>query len=320
MRNAAGDVGPRGGALSGHKVADVVKRDDAGAIIASRISGDANVENALAAVPEHGRLPLMKPEPERASLFPNGCNARLDGVERPADEAEVAAEQPIGGRVRNRDDAIMVDAKNACRDPRQHRLNERAPLVVERVRFNEASLLTQDLGGHLVERVPEMAEVSILTARRHLNMKVAGSDLVRGADQASDRPDQPIGEGEAQPDGGKQHRQRQEHEDGGEAQFKTVPMGLEASPYVGDERGVFSDLGRQGVNSSRSVQELPVGARDGPNADEDVADAEEAAERLAVYGVLKVGRLRSGDQLRVRPLRDNDRSAVVPHDRGGGKA
>ena len=40
----------------------------------------------------------------------------------------------------------------------------------------------------------------------------------------------------------------------------------------------------------------------------------------AVYGVLKVGRLRSGDQLRVRPLRDNDWSAVAPHDRGGGKA
>ena len=200
----------------------------------------------------------MKPEPERASLFPNGCNARLDGVRRPADEAEVAAEQPIGGRIRNRDDPIMVDAKNACRDPRQHRLNERAPLIVERVRFNEASLLTQDLGGHLVERVPEMAEVSIPTARRHLNMKVAGSDLVRGAGSgpwigltsrlAKARPSQ-MAE--------KQHRQRQEHEDGGEAQFKTVPMRLEASPYVGDERGVFSDLGRQGVNSSRSVQELP---------------------------------------------------------------
>ena len=61
VRDAAGDVGPGGGALSGHEVADVVERDDARAIIASRISGDANVENALAAVPEHGRLPLMKP-------------------------------------------------------------------------------------------------------------------------------------------------------------------------------------------------------------------------------------------------------------------
>ena len=42
MRNAASDVGPGGGALSGHEIADVVERDDAGAIIASRISGDAN--------------------------------------------------------------------------------------------------------------------------------------------------------------------------------------------------------------------------------------------------------------------------------------
>src|SRR6201999_3735125 len=72
MRNAASDIGPGGGALRGHEVADVVERNDAGAIIASRISSDANVENALAAVPEHGRLPLMKPKPERASLFPDG--------------------------------------------------------------------------------------------------------------------------------------------------------------------------------------------------------------------------------------------------------
>ena len=83
MRNAAGDVGPRGGALSGDEIADVVERDDAGATIASRTSGDPNVENALAAVPQYGRLPLMKPEPERSSLFPNGSNARLDGVEAP---------------------------------------------------------------------------------------------------------------------------------------------------------------------------------------------------------------------------------------------
>ena len=91
-------------------------------------------------------------------------------------------------------------------------------------------------------------------------------------------------------------------------------------PHVGDERGVFRNLGRQRVNPSRGVQELPVGAGDRPNADEDVADAEEAAERFAIHGVLEVGRLRFGDQLLVRPLRDNDRSSIVLHERGGGKA
>src|SRR5271154_1310815 len=50
--------------------------------------------------------------------------------------------------------------------------------------------------------------------------------------------------------------------------------------------------------------------RNRPNANEDVADPEEAAERFPIDGVLKVRRLRSGDQLVVRPLRHNDRSSV----------
>ena len=187
MRDAAGDVGPGGGALSGHEIADVVERDDAGPTVASRTSGDPNVENALAAVPQDGRLPLMKPEPERSSLFPNRTHARLDGVERPPNQAEFAAEQPIGGGVRNRDDPFVVDAENARRHPRQHRLDECAPLIVERVRVDQAGLLAQELGGHLVERLAEMAEVSVRSARWHLNVKIAGSDLVRGADQAADR-------------------------------------------------------------------------------------------------------------------------------------
>ena len=77
VRDAAGDVGPRGGALSGHEVADVVERDDAGAIVASGASGDPNVENALAALAQHGRLSLMKPQPERSGLFPDESNAGL---------------------------------------------------------------------------------------------------------------------------------------------------------------------------------------------------------------------------------------------------
>jgi hypothetical protein len=34
-----------------------------------------------------------------------------------------------------------------------------------------------------------------------LNLKIAGGDLVGGADEAADRSDQTIGEGEAEPDG-----------------------------------------------------------------------------------------------------------------------
>src|SRR5277367_1119710 len=97
-------------------------------------------------------------------------------------------------------------------------------------------------------------------------------------------------------------------------------MSLKATPHIGDERRVFRDLGRQRVDPSRSVQELPIGPGNWPNANEEVADSEEAAERFTIDGVLKVGRLRSGDQLVVRPLRDNDRSSVVLHERSSGKA
>src|SRR3984885_5601844 len=165
-----------------------------------------------------------------------------------------------------------------------------------------------------------MAEVSVRSARWHLNLKIAGSDLVRGADEAADRSDQTIGEGKAEPDGGEQHGERQEHENGGETQLKTVPMSLKAPPHVGNERRVFRDLGRQWVDPSRSVQELPVGAGNRPYADEDVANPEESAKRFTIRSVLKVRRLRSGDELVVRPLRDNDRSSVVLHERSRGKA
>src|ERR1700722_20078793 len=133
-----------------------------------------------------------------------------------------------------------------------------------------------------------MTEVSVRRAGWHLNIEIAGSDLVRRADQATDRSDQPIGEGKAQPDGGKEHGERQEHENSRESQLKTMPVGLEASPHVGNEPGVFRDLCRQGVDASRGIEKLPFGAGDRPNANEDVANAEEAAQSLAIQGVLKV--------------------------------
>ena len=195
-----------------------------------------------------------------------------------------AAEQPIGGGVRNRDDAVIVDAENARRHTRQHRLDERAPLIVERVGVDQAGLLAQELGGHLVECFAEMAEVSVRSPRWHLNLKIAGSDLVGGADEAADRSDQPIGERQAEPDGREQHGEREEHENGGETQLKAVPVRLKACPDVGNERRIFRDLGRQRVDPSRGVQELPVSPGNRPNADEDVAGPEEAAERFTIAG------------------------------------
>ena len=148
---------------------------------------------------------------------------------------------------------------------------------------------------------------------RHLNMQVAGGDLVGGANEPADRSDKPVGPSEAEPDRREQHRQGQHHEHGGKAEFEAVPVGLEASPHVGDERGVLGDLGRQRVDPARGVEELSVGAGDRPNADENVADPEKAAERLAVQGVLEVGRVGPGDQLFVRAFGDHGRRSVALH-------
>src|SRR5580658_7489603 len=108
MCDATSNVGPGGRALSAHKVADVVERNDASAAIAPRISGDANVENTLTTITQNGRLPLMKPQPKRSSLVPDESNAGLDGGKGPANEAEVTPEQSFGRGVRNRDDPIIV--------------------------------------------------------------------------------------------------------------------------------------------------------------------------------------------------------------------
>src|SRR5580693_3377372 len=122
MCDATSNVGPGGRALSAHKVADVVERNNTSATIASRISSDANVENTLTTITQYGRLPLMKPQPKRPSLLPDESNAGLDRVKGPSNEAKVTPEQSFGRGVRNRDEPIIVNAQNACGYPRQNRL------------------------------------------------------------------------------------------------------------------------------------------------------------------------------------------------------
>ena len=89
VRDAAGDVGPRRRALRGDEIADVVEGDDARPIVPSRISGDPNVENAFAAVPQDSGLPLMEAQPQRTRLLPDEADAVLHRSHRQADEAAV---------------------------------------------------------------------------------------------------------------------------------------------------------------------------------------------------------------------------------------
>src|SRR5260370_34090374 len=99
MGDAPGDVGPGGGALSSDEIADVVERDDRRAIVARGIAGDPNVENALAAVPQDCRLPLVEAQPQRTRPLPDRRDAVLDRIQGLADQAVLAAQQALGGGV-----------------------------------------------------------------------------------------------------------------------------------------------------------------------------------------------------------------------------
>src|SRR5208283_838307 len=99
-------------ALGGDEVADVVEGDHARPI-PTRISGDPYIEDALAALPQNGRLTLMEAQPQRARLVPDDGDAVLSRGQRHADEAAFPAQKPIGGGVRDCDRAIVVDAENA---------------------------------------------------------------------------------------------------------------------------------------------------------------------------------------------------------------
>src|ERR1700751_887286 len=234
MCDATSNVRPGRRALSAHQVVDVVERNDASATIPPRISSDANVENTPTTITQNGRLPLMKPQPKRPSLLPDESNAGLDRGKGPSDEAEVTPEHSFGRGVRNRDDPIIVNPQNDGGHSRQDRLDERAPFIIERVRVDEAGLLTQQLGRHLVERVSKVAEVSIGTARRHLNMEIAGSNFIGRVNETADGWEKPIGEGQSKPDRREQHGERQHHEYGRKAQLEAVPMSLKTSPHIGN--------------------------------------------------------------------------------------
>src|SRR5271155_3647010 len=126
MGNPTGDVRPRGRALSRDEITDVVKRYDARAIIASRIAGDANVENAFATVQKDGRLSLKDSQTQRTSLLPDRGYAVLGPIQRKANKPLSTPQQTLGCGVRDSDHAVVVDTQNAGRHPGQHRLNEGA--------------------------------------------------------------------------------------------------------------------------------------------------------------------------------------------------
>ena len=77
-------------------------------------------------------------------------------------------------------------------------------------------MLAAQLRGHLVEGLAEMGEVAFGLPHRHLDVEVAGRDLVGGVDEPPDRRDEPVREIQAEPDRREQHDQRDQREHRGE--------------------------------------------------------------------------------------------------------
>ena len=215
--------------------------------------------------------------------------------------------------------AVVVDAEDARGHPRQHRLDEGAPLVIERVRLDETGLLAQEFGGHLVERVAKMAEVSVGTAGRHLDMEIAGRDLVGRADQAADRADQPIGEGQSKPDRREQHGERQHHEHGREGELEAVAVEPRSAPTSLETRAASSvTLAVKGSNAARRVEELAVGLGDRANGDENIAGPEKPGRRVSPFTASwKSDGSGLAISLGSEPFREMIDRSVASHQRGG---
>ena len=270
---------------------------------------------------QHRRLPLMKPEPAANAPVPRstpmlGWTSSRGRPIRP----RLAAEQPLGGGVGDRDDPVVVDAEDARRHARQHRLDEGAPLVVERVGLDEPGLLAQEFGGHLVERVAEMAEVSVGTARRHLDMRDCrrrprrsrGSGGGSGRRAGWRRPDQARSPRTAWSAPASRTRSRSRARCCGgrprsaPTSWRRWPRRRRLWPSADRSRAPRRGTGRRSWGSGEWRRRH---SRSGEPADE-----------FAIHRVLEVRRLRLGDQLGVRAFRElNDRSVAL-HQRGGVEA
>ena len=262
----------------------------------------------------------MKPHAQRARLLPDqaelGWTTRAAG--RPA-----AARSPPSSRSAAALQTVMAPSLSTPTTP-AGTPESTASMKARRSSLSALASIRpvccwSKLRGHLVERVAKMAKVAIGSARRHMDVEVAGADLVGCADQAADRPDQPVRPGQPEPDRRKQHGQRQHDEHGGEAELQTAPMRLEPAPHGWPRSPRPRRPWRQRIDAARGVEELAFGAGNRPDGDEDVANAEKAAQVLARQRVLEVGRVGSGDKLRVGPVGDLS-GAVGLHQRCGAEA
>src|ERR1019366_2865759 len=93
-----------------------------------------------------------------------------------------------------------------------------------------------------------MSKIAVGLAHWHLNMKIAGGDLVGRRDQAPDRRDETVGEGKTKPRRGQEHDQGDQDEHGRESDPDPAAVIVE-SIVKGDELGrLFWKLPREWID------------------------------------------------------------------------
>ncbi len=173
-------------------------------------------------------------------------------------------DQLFGGAVENADAARGINADDAGARRRQHRLDEAAAAVDQVAGVDQFVALGAQLLRHLVEGLAELGEIALRLVHRHLHMQIAGRHDIGRAHQPPDRRNQPIGEIQAdqngghqdgQSDHGKHQRERYLHAEAAQLQF-----------------GIFGDAGLRLVDLRDHVRieqarDVEEGVVEGPQPD-----------------------------------------------------
>ena len=191
VRDAPRHVGPGGGALRRDEIGDVVERDRRDP--APRLRACSLVTRTL----------MVRSLPLRV-IWICCCIRRwrawlissTSGATSGSTMAIGLAEQVLARRSPSRAsvegltmviEPAGIDADHAGRDAGQNRFGEAAAAVHQVAGGGQAVVLAAQLRGHLVEGLAQMAEIALAPAHGHLDIEVAGRDLVGGVDQPPDR-------------------------------------------------------------------------------------------------------------------------------------
>ena len=187
---------------------------------------------------------------------------------------------------------LRIEADDPGGDPGEHRLGEASAVVELQVGVLQRLLLTVDLAGHAIEGTAERADLVVAPGLGDTRRELAGPDPVGGGDEPADRPGDPVGELEAEPDRRQQHQECHHNEDHHEGDLDAVALLFE--PLVVPHHRLNLPRVRDHLRL-QGARDVEVGVDEAGQLDQrahTVADARqnhEAALRRRIHGPLGQG-------------------------------